>query len=204
MRMSRVRPITESSAASSRRTYGSCARYGVGAITPLARSSSGSPRYATSGTAVFPGAPSGCARHSSARRGADLGVERRPASTTNGSRTNGRRVESHRLSLSRAPAPAPGRSDGSTGELGRDDDRLRGGRRAACTSNAPMSTTPSTTGANPGPRWSNSLVGKLGTGSGPCRWPGCPASSVWVSVGPPLFWSGPAAGRPRRGCPRRR
>src|SRR4051794_21120291 len=106
-----------------------------------------------------------------------------------------RDVESHRFSLS--PLQARSRAGAGTQPVNlgvMTTGSGVGGAGGACTSNAPMSTTPSTTRSKPGPRWSNSLVGNAGTGTGPWLIAGLPGSRAWVSVGPPLFCSGPSIG----------
>ena len=68
------------------------------------------------------------------------------------------------------------------------------GTAGACTSNAPMSARPATTRAKPSPRWSKSLPGKAGSGSGPASVAGLPARSAMVWVGPPLAASAASIG----------
>ena len=70
----------------------------------------------------------------------------------------------------------------------------RGAGVTSCTSNAPTSTLLPTTRAKPAPRWSNSLPGNDGTGSGPVSTAGLPAFSAIVCVAPPLFASGSSPG----------
>src|SRR5439155_14516169 len=139
----------------------------------------------------------GVARRTLGMRAPDIGRQRTDLGGERGGvdaerEPHERRVESHRGSLS--PLRARDRAGAVTQPVNLGVMTTGSGVGGGCTSNAPMSTIPSTTRAKPAPRWSNSLVGKVGTGLGPVLMAGLPASRAWVSVGPPLFCSGPSNG----------